>query len=98
MKTSDVLWIAANEILAKDRKEATDSDAIKMEFSCDAVRYATNTTFGDTFAAIRFLRELGVDCGSLGEFREFKPGAEQQGARYLWLMFAHLVAKEEESK
>lgn len=25
MKTSDVLWIAANEILAKDRKEATDT-------------------------------------------------------------------------
>lgn len=97
MKTSDVLWIAANEILAKDRKEATASDPIKMEFSCDAVRYATNT-FGDTLAATEFLRELGVDCGCLGEFREFKPGAEQQGARYLWLMFAYLVAKEEESK
>jgi hypothetical protein len=41
------------------------------------------------------LVELGVDCSSMDQFAEFKQGETRQGARYLWLDFARLVAESE---
>jgi hypothetical protein len=45
-----------------------------------------------------FISSLGVSTGSCNEFCEFQKGEERQGARYLWLMFAYLIALDEEKE
>ena len=99
MKISDTLWAAANEKLWDGVTLDYEADNLyprKCLFSCDAIRqaYASTGEWTDS-PAIRFSALLGLDCNSLVAFDEFEYGAERQGARYLWLDFARLVAEDE---
>ena len=47
------------------------------------------------FTMTVFIDSLGCSRRSLFEFNEFERGPERQGARYLWLKFAALVAESE---
>jgi hypothetical protein len=94
MKLSEVLWIAANEQLW-DGDLRYDN---LSEYSCGAVSALISSPmiFSWTFTStIKFLRELGVQSSCTKQFNEFDPGPERQGARYLWLDFARLVAEDE---
>ena len=65
----------------------------KREYSCDAVAHVDVWDYDGDCA--EFLYDLGVSCMSTSEFDEFPEGRERQGARYLWLKFAALVAESE---
>ena len=41
------------------------------------------------------LSELGLDCNSVGAFREFTTNPARQGARYAWLKFCAMLAEEQ---
>ena len=90
MKISEILWRAANERLAADEWRVG-----LTEYSCWAVRNVIHASAGNQNATIDFLESLGVDSESASAFLEFETGEQRQGARYLWLMFAHEVAKSE---
>lgn len=96
MKISDVLWIAANEFLSTtDGMELVDGHS-RSKYSCCAVESVCEKSLNSVRNPyIKFLRELGVKTGGCCEFKEFKPGEQRQGARYLWLMFAYEVALSE---
>lgn len=66
-------------------------------YTCDAVVFGGMAKCGSkaTDKAVAFLRELGVYVHGFGEFDEFEAGEERQGARFLWLDFAALVAEDE---
>lgn len=92
-RISEILWIAANEKLWS----GNDADSFGDVYSCDAVgRYGSNKTFYQE-NAIDFLIELGVNYEDEDDeqFIEFEGDEERQGARYLWLDFARLVAEDE---
>jgi hypothetical protein len=100
-KISDVLWLAANKHLAHDPDLF---DFNKATFSCDAV-YAVFSDYDDPLhrRTMDFLRELGCNTKGHNEFKQFEKQEggwrsatkKAQGARYLWLMFAYLVARSE---
>ena len=89
MKISDVLWKAANECLwdgvSRDFREL---------FCCYAVDEAADMRRS---VARSFIEELlGSEVAISGSgFDQFARGAPRQGARYLFLLFAHEVAKDE---
>lgn len=89
MKISERLHRAADEELSAD----WDIGSTKFEFSCDAVAHVDVWDYDGDCA--EFLYDLGVSCMSTSEFDEFPEGRERQGARYLWLKFAALVAESE---
>jgi hypothetical protein len=93
MKISKILWIAANEKL----HPTSEYSAEDWHFSCDAVWMAELpppfTNYADS-KACQYLLELGCNTG-IEAMDEFERGPERQGARYLWLDFARLVAKDE---
>ena len=79
-----------------DGVDFVDDGSMHSEFSCCAVDIAW--LCGQLFLfedAMDHMRRLGVSTSSKIEFAEFKRGAERQGARYLWLHFAALVAEED---
>lgn len=89
MKISKILRKAADTELACGTRSMW-----KHIWSCNAV--AVIPTRGkDADAAYEFLEELGLWCGSSSAFDEFPSGAIRQGARFLWLDFAALVAESE---
>lgn len=94
MKISDILWEAANNHLW-DGVEPTPS--LTTTFSCDTVHNICDIHGdpGDHLRCRDFFMELGLNPSSLSAFDEFQEGEEQQGARYLWLMFAYTYAKEQ---
>lgn len=106
MKISDVLWIAANEFLSTtDGMELVDG-YLRSKYSCCAVepvceklvrssKISWNSVRNPYIKTIGFLYELGVNTAGRCEFKEFEPGEQRQGARYLWLMFAYEVALSE---
>ena len=86
MKISERLHRAADVYLsAKD-----DETESTRYFSCDAV-------FFDSWdkKTAEFLYDIGLDNHGYHEFDEFRNGIKRQGARYLWLKFAALVAESE---
>jgi hypothetical protein len=104
-KISDVLWLAANHKLSPDPERAPEYG--KAHFSCDAVMYVFGSNYGTDDPlfdrTMDFLRELGVNTEAYDQFGEFEvkksywneSTEKAQGARYLWLMFAYLVARSE---
>lgn len=64
-----------------------------LSYSCIAlvahpeVRVMEHPIFG-------FLTKLGCNINSCSQFDEFASGEERQGARFLWLHFAALVAED----
>jgi hypothetical protein len=101
---SDVLWRAANEFLWDGRlpiPSRLDRDRREM-YSCDAVYRAAmangSSDAWDTYrAANSFIRSLGCPTYSMYAFRhkELESDEKRQGARYLWLVFAAMIAKEQ---
>lgn len=103
-KISDILWVAANQNLhsglgAGDdyRKDRQSCCAVAAaELGDEALEDWTWLKICRHSRAIKFLHSLGCQTGAWDNpFDEFKYGEQQQGARYLWLMFAYLVALDE---
>lgn len=99
---SDVLWEAANKHLW-DGSFWSYIGNNDEEFSCNAAARALRYEIMDDARQSEkgrrvcdFLCSLGVDCGSDKQFAGFGSHVDTQGARYLWLMFAYLVALDEE--
>lgn len=96
-KLSDILWMGANLYLS----EYADDGDNQLKYSCDAVNDACFC--GDDIEGWytrwkeveQFLYELGCPVRSFDAFSEFEEGFERQAARYTWLMFASMIAKEE---
>jgi hypothetical protein len=98
MKISEILRLAANEYLAASRDNYFCTN--KKRFSCDAVEQAVRQAPDvSLFVVYEFLQKLGVGIRSIREFREFESVPENaQGARFLWLHFAALVAEDMEKR
>ena len=91
MKISEILRKAADRHLSSDGK---DDFQRRIDFySYVAVIYASGAL--DARPAEHFLQTLGVSLDSPSEFDEFPEGEIRQGARFLWLDFAALVAEDE---
>lgn len=88
MKISEVLHQAADERLWDGVAGWWESGFDVWRFSCDAIGF-------EKYEALCFVQELGVDPDGIQQFDEFNYGQESQGARYLWLKFAALVAESE---
>lgn len=87
---AELLRKAANEHLWDGAGELPPGvDAL----SCFAVILAEGADTGLYVATLAFLSRLGVNAWDR-EFAEFEIGAERQGARFLWLHFAALVAED----
>jgi hypothetical protein len=91
VKVSDVLWEAANKCLF-------DGEVGVSVYSCAAIAVCAHILKTPPHNTIWFLHNLGVVAYSMSEFNEFEAGEQRQGARYLWLMFAYLVALDEEEQ
>lgn len=99
-KISKILREAADEYLSPTGCESLDC----AKYSCDAVYNACYKYKVSPDAiyvnVIYFLEELGV-LAHYGDYHrpqfadEFEAGPERQGARFLWLDFAALVAEDE---
>lgn len=87
MKVSEILRRAARENLWDGRSHIH----ARREFSFHAVIWAVEGWPKD---ALEFLRSLGVGRDG-NQFNEFRYGERRQGARFLWLEFAALVAEDE---
>lgn len=92
MKLSTVLQRAAYKHLSARYLLSKDT----WTYSCEAVREAAIALKYDPKSADAFLVDLGVDIHSGDVYFEFEAGPERQGARFLWLLFAAEVAKDEE--
>lgn len=73
--------------------DGTEVNWEKPGFSCYAVLCA-KADFQAKHDAVAFLETLGVDKNSSTQFDEFSGGPERQAARYMWLKFAAMYAKE----
>lgn len=87
MKISERLHRAADENLWNGYSD--DVIVGKRRFSCHAITYIEGG-----MAAKRFYCGLGIDP-EISCFDEFQEGPIRQGARYLTLKFAALVAESE---
>ena len=97
-KLSDVFWEAANYYLSLDSHEYINEHGhFVCLHSCDAVSIACgdNHIYDTIYHA--FMNHLGCDSESNYQFNSkyWKTySEEEQGARYLWLMFCYQYAKE----
>lgn len=93
MKVSDILRDAADKFLWDGMYEPSPA----LTYSCDAVLGGAmgDCDFSERRYVRAFLGDLGVDDYGHYEFDEFEEGEERQGARFLWLDFAALVAEDE---
>lgn len=93
MKISQILHKAADEYLWDGVK-----DKNVMSYSCAAVGICMTyhgCSAKQEAKVIEFLDQLGCPLYSMEAFDEFETYKDRQGARYLWLKFAALVAEEE---
>lgn len=90
MKISEALRLAAEEQLW-DGGEG----GLLSEFSCSAVNAAAAYTQQEIDDLRAFLEKLGCPPSSPLAFNEFLRGEARQGARFLWLHFAALIAEEQ---
>ena len=90
MKISERLHRAADERLWDGEAPYFRVSQDVWRYSCDAIGVSN-----DAVKARNFVKNMGVCVASASEFDEFPTVAERQGARYLWLKFAALVAESE---
>jgi hypothetical protein len=94
-KMHDVLWEAANTYLPYN------DDFNHRRWSCNSALAAEfegyeNPRNRRAAATDKFLKSLGCATGGLkGKFQNYPEGPERQGVRYMWLMLAAAVAKDE---
>ena len=97
---ADVLWEAANKHLCHAYANSF------CKWSCNAALKAENPLLISEHrisdrkrrasATDKFLKSLGCQTGGhVGKFLNYPEGPERQGVRYLWLMLAMHVAKDE---
>lgn len=100
MKISEILHMAADEYLWDGCGPPPSGYAQNKTYSCLAIsELLCEKNKGSFFyheePVFDFLKEMGIRTFSSLEFSEFKSAKEIQGARYLWLKFAALVAEDE---
>lgn len=104
---ADVIDLAINKYLWDGSRLLLDGSSvgtypIKSEYSCAAVRKSRN--YADSIKEIydlkefNFLRSLGCNTSSSQQFEEIDFGEKRQYARALWLTWAAMIAREEETK
>jgi hypothetical protein len=93
MRISDMLWSAANEHLCS-AIPGQPGASLAVRFQTDGALFWTSASDADIEEAEDFLA-VGMGWNELDFLWEFKAGEERQGARYLGLDFARLVAEEE---
>ena len=101
MKISKILHLAADEYLWC----GTPLTNCIMRYSCCAIEEAIFGRYGMICPSPRgieifdntfdFISSLGLVNSCHQQFGEFEDDEQCQGARYLWLKFAALVAEEE---
>lgn len=85
-----------SEVLLRARDEHLWSGIKKKSYRLEhCTCYAIAAVNPSDCSAINFVESLGVDTGSFVEFLEFVAGPERQGARFLFLTFAAMVAESE---
>lgn len=89
---SKLLADAADYHLADDDNGGYTCN-LKQVYSCNAVMLQYEEDEEKDKEVLDFLRLLGMP-NHAKVFPEFAAGEERQGARYLWLKFASLVAKD----
>jgi hypothetical protein len=92
VKISTILQKAADEYLMCERNNYWDW---KNPYSCVAVCHAQGKPYSTHNKVVKFMKSLGCDVTGEYAFEEFITFEKMQGARYLWLIFASLVAKNE---
>jgi len=105
MKLSELLRETADNHLSPICDDLFRRDGSRLirthdYFSCCAIsvcldRHPELDFWGSRKAALDFLVELGCPTSSGESFDEFRKGGQRQGARFLWLDFAALVAEDE---
>lgn len=108
MKISKILRLAADEYLQyHDAADEDDHNRSLSPYSCDAFNHALEyLAGGQTYnwkvglAKIEdFVYTLGLDRRVFNAFLDdFEDKEDRQGARFLWLDFAALVAEDMENK
>ena len=99
MKISTLLHKAADKHLAHNK--ASWDLGKKAKFSCHAVYDSCYPPYTEIYEQIlKGLKEMGCPIGSctatgLWNMDEFAVTEESQGARYMWLKFAALMAEEQ---
>ena len=95
---ADVLHYAADRLLAVDRDDAKLNE-YKHRFSCCAVENAADELGVESVDILEGLWEMGCPTNSGTAFEPFGYGRaltdDIQGARYLWLKLAALIAEEQ---
>jgi hypothetical protein len=96
-KISEILWKGANEHLwdGEGDDDPWSPSCRISQFSCHAVKYALGGKYpgGYRDPTNLYLQTLGLMPHNT--FVEFPSGPIRQGARYLFLDFARLVAEDE---
>jgi hypothetical protein len=99
MKISQVLHKAADKHLAHDYESYIHHAWIKERFSCCAVELAVGNNLELEYRVKAGLKEMGCPTGSSYAFSDMGYNDEldedTQGARYMWLKFAALMAEEQ---
>lgn len=93
MKISETLRKAADEFMWSGWPKIAGNKEI---WSCHAIQTVEGVQIGlhSQSPATMFVKSLGCNPGSGDDFDEFPEGPERQGARFLWLHFAALVAED----
>jgi hypothetical protein len=99
MKISQVLHKAADKHLAYDYESYIHPSFDKERFSCCAVSIAIENNPDLYYRIMEGLTEMGCPTGSIYAFTnmgyEDELDKNTQGARYIWLKFAALMAEEQ---
>lgn len=99
MKISQVLHKAADKHLAHDYESYIHPSFDKERFSCCAVDLAVGYNPDLYHRILEGLTEMGCPTGSIYAFTgmdyDDDLDEETQGARYMWLKFAALMAEEQ---
>lgn len=99
MKISKVLHKAADKHLAHDYDSFAHPSLDKERFSCTAISLAVNNDY-ELEERVRIgLQNMGCPTDSVYAFTDMgyddDLDIETQGARYMWLKFAALMAEEQ---
>lgn len=99
MKISKVLHKAADKHLAHDYASFAHPSLDKERFSCTAICLAVNNDYELEDRVRVGLQNMGCPTNSTHAFRDMGYDddfdIETQGARYMWLKFAALMAEEQ---
>jgi hypothetical protein len=99
MKISQVLHKAADKNLAHDYESYIRHSMDKERYSCSAIGLALEYDDEMFDRILEGLKEMGCPTGSVYAFTDMGYNddfdKETQGARYMWLKFAALMAEEQ---